>query len=116
MKKKFLLLIGLCAIALLFVLNLMYAADNYGIVKNNLSVQIIAQTGSGGDGSGSGSGSGGSSGGDEIECEEGIIVKDKIVFVVFCNKKTLPEDEKKNIFCHTPEENVTCTFTCETTK
>ena len=54
MRKRFLSAAGLIAIAILFFLNLAFAVDNYGIVKNSLSVHVFAQSGSGGDGSGSG--------------------------------------------------------------
>ena len=57
MNKKILLVLGIGAIVLAYVLNLNYAADNYGIKTNSLSFSVLAQSGS----SGGGSGSGGSS-------------------------------------------------------
>ena len=56
MRQRFLLAAVLNAITILFFLNLAFAVDSYGIVKNSLSVHIYAQTSSGGDGSGCGSG------------------------------------------------------------
>ena len=69
MNKKFFLVLGIGVIALGYMFNLGYAADDYGMVKNSLSLSIIAQSGSSGDGSGSGSG-GGSGGGESGEGEE----------------------------------------------
>ena len=57
MNKKFFLVLGIGVIALGYMFNLGYAADDYGMVKNSLSLSIIAQSGSSGNGSGTGSGS-----------------------------------------------------------
>ena len=56
MNKKILLVLGIGAIVLAYVLNLNYAADNYGIKTNSLSFSVLAQSGSSGGSSGSGSG------------------------------------------------------------
>ncbi len=59
MNKKFLTLIGIGAIALVYALNLSYAMDNYGILKNTLSIDVLAQdTSSGKSSSGKGTGTG----------------------------------------------------------
>ena len=76
MNKKFFLVLGIGVIALGYIFNLGYAADDYGMVKNSLSLSIIAQSGSSGDGSGSGSGSGSSSE-EEIEWICSICGKDE---------------------------------------
>ena len=60
MNRKILLNLGIGAIALAYVLNLSYAADNYGIKTNSLSWSVLAQSGS----------SGGSSGGGGGNCEQ----------------------------------------------
>jgi hypothetical protein len=62
MNKKFSLVIGIGAIVLIYALNLGYALDNYGITKNSLTLDVLAQTSnSGGGGSSTGGGSGGGS-------------------------------------------------------
>ena len=48
MKKSFLLLFGGGAIALVLMLNLSFSADNYGISKNSLPYDVLAQTNTGG--------------------------------------------------------------------
>ena len=59
MNKKILTLIGIGAIALVYALNLSYAMDNYGILKNTLSIDVLAQnTSSGKSSSGKGTGTG----------------------------------------------------------
>ncbi len=74
MNKKILISIGVGAVALLYSLNLSYAIDNYGILKNTLSLDVLAQTSStSGGGSSSGGGSGSSSsggGGGSVPCSE----------------------------------------------
>ncbi|MDR1114840.1 MAG: hypothetical protein LBL33_01555 [Tannerella sp.] len=57
MRKNILSVIGIGAFALMVGLNLRHAANDYGILDNNLSVEVLAQTNSSGSGSGSGSGS-----------------------------------------------------------
>jgi hypothetical protein len=59
-------ILGIGAIALMLGLNIRHALNNYGITKNELHLEILAQSNSSGGSSGSGSGSdnygGGSSG------------------------------------------------------
>jgi hypothetical protein len=64
MNKKILAALGLGAFALAVGMNLKHAADNYGILYNNLAVQIVAQgnsSGGGGSDDGGASNGGGSS-------------------------------------------------------
>jgi len=104
MNKKFFLVLGIGVVALGYMFNLGYAADDYGMVKNSLSLSIIAQSGSSGDGSGSGSGGG--SGGvtgegegeeddDEITCTteisidtKGYLKEGKFIITYFSVKKS----------------------------
>jgi hypothetical protein len=51
-------ILGIGAMAIMLGFNIRHAMNNYGIVENNLALEILAQSNSGG-GSGSGSGSGG---------------------------------------------------------
>lgn len=57
-KRILATLVGLVAIITLFVLNLNFAMDDYGIVNNKLHSEILAQSSSSG-GSGSSGGGGG---------------------------------------------------------
>ena len=43
MYKKFLFLLGIGTIVLLYVFNVGHAVDNYGILYNNMSINIFAQ-------------------------------------------------------------------------
>ena len=43
MNKKIFLAIGMIAFAIMFVLNVRYAIDDYGIKNNELSVQLLAK-------------------------------------------------------------------------
>ncbi len=61
-KKKMLVLLGMSLFMLGIGLNVQYALDDYGVVKNSLHMEVLAQSNSSGDGSGSGSGSGTGSG------------------------------------------------------
>jgi hypothetical protein len=68
-KNKLLAIIGIAVFALTVVVNIQYALDGYGISKNSLHTQVLAQTSSD-----TGTSSGGVSGGlipllDEIERE-----------------------------------------------
>ena len=45
MNRKFLLCLGLAAIALAYVLNVSHAIDNYGMTKSTLENQVLAQSG-----------------------------------------------------------------------
>lgn len=94
-KKKLFLLLGMGLFMLGIGLNIQYALDEYGLVKNSLHTEVLAQTNSsGGDGSGSGSGSGGSgdtggSGGGSGQCTErgGTEYPNKILVLEDCTKK-----------------------------
>ena len=61
MNKKFLVSLGIGAIALLYLFNVSYAVDNYGIEKSSVSLSVFADGSSGSSGS-----SGGSSGGGDV--------------------------------------------------
>ena len=65
MNNKYLLVLGIGVLALGYIFNLGYAVNDYGMVENSLTLSVIAQSGSSGEGSGSesGSGSGSTSGG-----------------------------------------------------
>ena len=69
MVKKFLSLLGISAMLTLFALNVSNALDDYGILKGNLSVHVLAQSSSSNDGGG-GPG-GGSDGGDTSDGTSG---------------------------------------------
>jgi hypothetical protein len=62
-KKHLLTIVGIGALILTVGLNLRNAVNNYGILDNSLSIEVLAQTGSSGGGSDSGgeSSGGGSS-------------------------------------------------------
>ncbi|WP_158712862.1 hypothetical protein [Parabacteroides pacaensis] len=63
-KKYFLMGAGALFLLLGSGLNIQYALNNYGITKNSLHVEVLAQTNnSGGDGSGSNGGNGSGEGG-----------------------------------------------------
>ena len=57
MSKKFSILGGLSALAVMIALNIGYAMDHYGIQKGNLSLQVLAESNSSSGSSGSSSGS-----------------------------------------------------------
>ena len=67
MNKKIFVATGIGVVILMYLCNVNYAVDNYGIVENSLTVNILAQDSVGGGGSG---GSGGSGGGSEDNGEE----------------------------------------------
>ena len=77
-KKLFTTMIGLVALAFTLSLNYRYASNDYGILENTLSVQVLASGGS----------SGGASGGDSCDAE--------------CRKKK----EKENWKCEQKYENI----------
>lgn len=56
-KKVFFKVFGIGTIVAAFLINVNYALDNYGIVKNNLTTQLHAQGSTSGGGSTSGDGS-----------------------------------------------------------
>jgi hypothetical protein len=70
MRKNILSVIGIGAFALMVGLNLRHAANGYGILDNNLSVEVLAQTNSSGSGSGNGSDYGSGSGTTEKGCTQ----------------------------------------------
>ena len=64
MEKKLFLVFGVVAIVVAYTLCLTHAANDYGIVKNSLSVSVLAQdTGSGGNGGSTTGEGGGTTGG-----------------------------------------------------
>ena len=65
MRKKVFVSLGVVAIIFAYVMSLNYAANDYGIVKNSLSVNVLAQDNTTGSGDGgTGTGTGDESGGD----------------------------------------------------
>ena len=94
MNKKFLVMLGIGAIALLYLFNVSYAVDNYGIVKGNASIHVLAQSGSSGTGSGSGSG-----GNYSLPCK--TVNREPVVFP--------PEGDH----CHTLYKSITLSWYCE---
>ena len=89
MDKKIFLMFGVVSIVVAYTLCLTHAADDYGIVKNCLSVNVLAQdTGNGGNGGGSTTDEGGittDEGGDTTD-ESGNIVKKNYDITVWENK------------------------------
>ena len=62
-NKNYLVVIGICAFALMFALNVRHAINNYGITENTLSAKVLAQADCGGNGGDGGCGGNGDNGG-----------------------------------------------------
>ena len=104
MNKKGSILIGVSALALMAALNLGHAWDNYGVLKGNLAIHVLAQgssSSSGGDSSGGGSSSsgGGSSSSSDTQgnfptCQKAKGSGDEAV-IPFCNSENKCRDTKE---------------------
>lgn len=65
MKKTLLTILGVATLIFALTLNFRHALDDYGVLKNKLHVEVLAQSNNtGGSSSGGGSSGGSSSGGD----------------------------------------------------
>ena len=103
MNRKVSILVGVSALALMAALNLGHAWDNYGVLKGNLAIHVLAQgssSSSGGDSSGGGSSSsgGGSSSSSDTQwkfpaCQKKKGDGDEAV-IPFCNSDDKCKDTK----------------------
>lgn len=118
MKKNVLTILGAVTLILALTLNVSYALDNYGITKNKLHVEVLAQSNSSGGESGgdSGNSSGGSSSGG-LDCSytreanpcvikgNGSVQLGGMTVLKVKGEITLPN---KEVICHARGE-ATCT-------